>query len=185
MLKQPASASRQLGRYLSAAPLAVLLTLGYSAAQAQVVPTPAPAQKPILENTAYYLDGKPIAKADFDKVQPDEIGSIAVRKGKNQLQPLGLGAATPDGAVLVTTKAKADSPEVVAFNRQFALTPATPAQEAAIAAARAYVAKHYPQAELESTFVVPGQPDRYRAIFKESGQRRQLLFDGQGQPVQE
>ena len=38
MLNQPVSTTRQLGRYLLAAPLAMLLALGYSAARAQAAP---------------------------------------------------------------------------------------------------------------------------------------------------
>lgn len=181
MLNQPASTTRQLGRYLLATPLVLALALGYSSAQAQVVPTPAPAQKAATGKPTYYVDGKVAANDAISKINPDEIASITVLKDAAQLQTLGPIAA--GGAVLITTKTNANSPDVLVFNKRFPVTPATPEQNVALAAVQAYMAKNYPKAELSMVGPARGQANRYQAIFTDGGKRQQLLFDGQGRPV--
>lgn len=94
-----------------------------------------------------------------------------------------LGQASADGVALITTKANATSPAVVAFNKRFPVMPATPEQNAGTAAATAYITKKYPGAKLEIVGPARGKPGRYNAVFIDAGQRLQLLFDGQGQPV--
>ncbi|MDJ0364475.1 M56 family metallopeptidase [Hymenobacter sp. H14-R3] len=183
MLNQPASTTRQLGRYLLAAPLLVALALGYSSAHAQVAPTPVPAPKPSLSKATYYVDGKVTTADALNNISPDNIASVSVVKDAKRLQVLGLGQVSAEGAVLITTKAKANAPDVLAFNKQFSVQPATAAQQAALAAAQAYITKTYPNAKIESVFMVKNQPGRYQAIFMEAGQRQQQLFDAQGQPV--
>ena len=99
------------------------------------------------------------------------------------------GNNTAGGVAVVTTTANASLPAVLAFNERISdavpLTPATPAQNGAVAAIRAYMVKTYPTAKLEMVGPIDGQPDRYRAVFEENNQRLQLLFNGQGQPVRE
>lgn len=161
---------------------AALLVLGCSVAHAQAGPQPAPARQPAPQNVAYYVDGQPTSQVEMSKIAPDDIQSIDVLKGAQARQQLGL-AAREEGAVLITTKAGASSPAVMAFNQRFPKTPATPAQTAAVAAAQAYIRQHYPAAKVE--FVAPAKTkaDRYTAVYEENGQRKQLLFDGQGHVV--
>jgi len=186
MLNQPVSTARQLGRHLLAAPLVMALALGYSAAHAQVAPTPAAAQKPASSNITYYLDGQQTDQAAVAAVKPDDISYIQMIKSPQQKQIFG--TSTTDGAAIITTKANASSPAVLAFNKRVSavvpLVPATPAQTAGMEAAKAYIAKKYPHAKLQLVGPAEGQADRYRAVFEEGGKRMQLLFDGKGQPVQ-
>jgi len=178
--------ARPLGRYLLAAPLAALL-LGAAPARAQVAPTPAPPMKSAPSNPTYYLDGKLSTSAELAKIDPNAISGINIIKGADQRKLFG--NATADGVAVITTKANAGSPAVLAFNKRIndvvPLTPATPAQNAAVATIMAYMTKTYPAAKLEMVGPVDGQADRYRATFKQNDQRLQLLFDGQGQPVKE
>jgi hypothetical protein len=189
MLFSFASASRRSGHFLLGAPLAAALLLGPVSAHAQVVPTPAPAQKPAPKNVVYFLDGQQTTAADVEKIDANEIGSIDIIKGANQQRIFGSLPAASDGVAVVTTKAKANSPEVLAFNKRIydvmPLVPATPAQNAAVAAVQAYLTKTYPTAKLQMVGPVKGQADRYQAIFEEGGKRLQLFFDGQGQPVKQ
>jgi len=187
MLNQPASATRQLGRYLLAAPLIVALALGYSAAHAQVVPTPAPAERNTPKNITCYLDGQKTDQAAVAKVNPDDISYIQVIESAQQQQIFG--TSTADGAAIITTKANASSPAVVAFNKRVStvvpLVPATPEQNVGMAAAKAYITKNYPNAKLQIVGPAQGQAGRYQAVFEEGGKRLQLLFDGNGQPVRQ
>ena len=168
-----------------AATLLLALALGYSPAQAQVAPTPAPAKPSLPKDVAYYLDGQPANQNVLAKVTPADIQDINVVKGAQQQQLFGTTHA--GGTVVVTTKAKADTPEVLAFTKRLhevvPLVPASPAQTAAVAAITAYMAKTYPAAKLEFISPHKEQADRYQAIFTNGGQRLQLLFNGQGQPV--
>jgi hypothetical protein len=186
MPTQLASTTRQLKRYLLAAPLSLGLLLGYSGAQAQVAPTPAPPQKPLPKNVAYYVDGQKSGPDALAKIEPSSISSMNVIKGAEQQL---FGSASPDGTVVITTKANENSPAVLAFNNRInavkPLTPATPAQNAAVAAIQAYMAKTYPSAKLAMVGPLREKADRYQAIFTDGGKRLQLLFDGQGQPVQQ
>ncbi|MBJ6143993.1 M56 family metallopeptidase [Hymenobacter sp. BT559] len=116
MLNQPASRAYQLGRYVLAAPLVMLLALGYSAARAQVAPTPARAEKPIPQNAVYYLDGQKASSDVLGKIKTDDISSINVIKGVEQQQIFGSSAAA--GTLVVTTKANINSPAVLALNKR-------------------------------------------------------------------
>ena len=181
MVYFPAFATRPLvqGAFIA------LLALGAATAHAQVVPKPAPPQprQELPKDIAYYIDGKLATEATMKGIKPDDIQAINVLKGA-QAQSLGL-SGQQEGAVLVTTKAGANSPETQAFNQRFPTKAATPAQDAAMTAVRSYVQQHYPAAKLESIFQAKGQTDRYTAIFEDSGKRLQLLFDGKGNPVEQ
>jgi hypothetical protein len=183
----PTLNTRALSRYLLAAPLAAFLALATVPAHAQVVPTPAPPIKSAPTNATYYVDGKLSSEAELATMDPKSISYMQIIKGANQ-QKL-FGSTTADGVAVITTKAKANSPEVLAFNKRIGavapLTPATPEQNAAMAAIKAYMAKTYPTAKLEIVGPAKNKSGRYQAIFKENDQRLQLLFDGQGQPVKE
>ncbi|MBJ6143996.1 hypothetical protein [Hymenobacter sp. BT559] len=189
MLNKPASRASQLGRYLLAAPFMLALALGHSAAHAQVAPTPAPAQKPIPQDVVYYLDGQKADKSVLDKTKldPETISYMQVLKGEQQQQIFGTSSA--GGTVVVTTKANANSPAVLALNKRIAavapMVGPTPEQSAAIAAVQAYMTKNYPAAKMEMVAPAKNQPGRYHTIFEQDGKRMQLFFDGQGNPVKE
>jgi len=170
-------------RPLAGGAFAVLLALGATTAQAQVQPKPAPPMGPAPKNVSYYVDGKKISSSDLKNIKGDDILSMDVIKDKAQQQSLGESQA--DGVVLVTTKANANAPTVQVFNKRFPTQPASPEQNAAVAAATAYVAQHYPTSKLEMVFPVKDQPNRYNATFTNNGQRVYLLFDGKGQPVEQ
>ena len=186
MLTQPDSATRHLGRYLLAAPLVLALALGYSPAHAQVMPTPAPAAKPMPQDVAYYLDGQKADKDVLTTIKPDDINSINVIKGVQQQQIFG--ASSAGGTLVITTKANVGSPAVLALTKRIeAVQPtvgATPEQAAGRAAVQAYMAKNYPTAKIQAVGLTK-QPGRYHAIFEQDGKRLQLFFDGQGNPVKE
>jgi hypothetical protein len=188
MLNKPASRAHQFSRYLLAAPLALALALGCSSAHAQVVPTPAPARKPIPQDVVYYLDGQKADKSvlDKNKLDPGQISYMQVLKDEQQRQIFGTNSA--GGTVVITTKANANSPAVLALNKRIeAVAPMvgpTPEQAAGISAVQAYMAKNYPTAKVE--MVGPAkQPGRFVTTFEQDGKRLQLFFDGQGNPVKE
>jgi hypothetical protein len=187
MLNKPTSPTRQLGRYFLAAPLVMALALGYSSAHAQVVPTPEPAAKPMPQNVTYYLDGQKSDLAAITKVNPEEISYMQVLKAAQQQQIFG--TSTADGVAIVTTKTNANSPAVVAFNKRInaviPLVPATPAQEAAIETAKAYITKNYPNAKVESIFPAKEKSGHTKVVFIENGKRVSLLLDSNGQPVKQ
>lgn len=188
MMNQPASARLHLLRYALAGPLVVAVALGFSGARAQTVAPKAVAAtpaKPLPTDAVYYVDGKLAAPNALSAMAPENISSINVLKGK-EAQALA-GKATGAGVVLLTTKGKANSPEVLAFNKahNIVLHPAAPAQTAAIAAARAYVEQTYPSAKLESVYEDKNKAGQYVARFADGGQTKELRFDGQGHPVAE
>jgi hypothetical protein len=186
MLNRPALTTRHLGRHLLAASLVLALALGYSPVHAQVVPTPAPAPKPLTANATYYVDGQKTDKDALAKINPDDISSINVLKGEKQQKIFG--TSSTDGAIVVTTKANASSPTVLALAKRIeAVAPTvgpTPEQTAGMAAVQAYMAKNYPDAKIQAVGLTK-QPGRYHAIFEQDGKRLQLFFDGQGNPVKE
>lgn len=186
MRTQSAFPIRRLGRCLLAAPLALALALGYApAAHAQAIPKPEPAQKTPLVDATYYVDGKLTAQSVAASLDPSNISAINVLKKEAELK--AFNSTTTGGTVLITTKANANSPAVVAFNKRIndavPLVPATPAQEAAMAAITAYLAKTYPNAKAEFIAPLRTPPTTYKAVFTENGQRMSLLFDADGQPV--
>jgi hypothetical protein len=188
MLNKPASRASQLSRYLLAAPLALALALGCSSAHAQVVPTPAPARKPIPQDVVYYLDGQKADKSvlDKNKLDPEKISNMQVLKDEQQRQIFGTNSA--GGTVVITTKANVNSPAVLALNKRIeAVAPMvgpTPEQAAGISAVQAYMAKNYPNAKVEIVGLAK-QPGRFFTTFEQDGKRLQLFFDGQGNPVKE
>ena len=188
MMNQPTSSRLQLLRYALAGPLVVAVALSFSGAQAQTV-TPmvvaATPEKPLPTGVIYYVDGQLAAPDALSAMNPENISSIDVLKGK-QAQAL-TGKAHGDKVILLTTKGKENSPEVRAFNKKHnvVLHPASPAQTAAFAAARAYIEKTYPSAKLKSVYEDKKQAGHYVARFEEGGQTKELYFDGQGQPVSE
>ena len=184
MMNSAASSRAQAGRYLLALPLALGLTLGLGAALPPAAARPtAAAPGP----AAYYLDGKLSDKATVDALDPKSIAYVNMLGEKEARQVFG--PASGPVAIVVTT-ANQNSAAVRALSlkidRVAPLVPATPAQQAAIATAQAYLLKTYPQAKVR--FVGPDAKagpaaPRYRAEFEDGGQPRQQYFDAQGQPV--
>lgn len=170
-------------RRLACGAVAALLALGCASAHAQAVaPHPAPAKPPIPKNIAYYVDGKKVSQTDMASLQPDAIKSIDVVKSPADREKLGLSRET-EGAVLITTQANANTPDVVAFNQRFPVQPATPAQNRAITAIQLYLRQQYPAAKVETVSQVPNKENRYQATYEENGKRWQLFFDGDGNVV--
>jgi hypothetical protein len=184
-----ATFSSAIARPLACCAFAALLALGHSSAHAQVMPTPAPAEKPIPQDVAYYLDGQKSDRSilDKNKLDPESISYMNVLSTAQQQQIFGTSSA--NGAIVITTKANANSPAVLALaKRMEAVTPMvgpTPGQEAGMAAAKAYLTKNYPTAKLQMVGPAKNQPGRYQTIFVQDGKRLQLFFDGQGNPVKE
>lgn len=186
MMNQPTSSRLQLLRYALAGPLLVVVALSFSGAHAQTVtPTVVAAtpEKPLPTGVIYYVDGQLAAPDALSAMNPENISSIDVLKGK-QAQAL-TGKAFSDKVILLTTKGKENSPEVLAFNKKHneVLHPVSPAQTAAFAAARAYVEKTYPSAKLRSVYEDKKQAGHYVARFEEGGQTKELHFDSHGQPM--
>lgn len=136
MLNQPASTTRQLGRYLLAAPLLMLLALGYSCTQKADLQTPGPAYKTkalTATNAFIYIDGQRRDSTALRQLDPNDIASINVVKGT------AMRAYEPDfngpGILFITTKQNENRPDVLAFNaRQHLSSPvaaATLAQKVA------------------------------------------------------
>ncbi|WP_022825031.1 M56 family metallopeptidase [Hymenobacter norwichensis] len=88
-------------------------------AKGQVLPT-------AVAEQLYFLDGKPISKAEIDKLDPKTVSHMMVLKKEEALRSFGPGATA--GAVLIVTKGKENSEEVLAFMREhnMTLTPASP-----------------------------------------------------------
>lgn len=160
MLNQPLSTSRQMGRYLLAAPLVMLLALGYSGARAQ---TKSPAAPLLPANALYFLDGQPSTVAAVQQLPPATLSSVDVINDAEAVRRIFGGSASE--AVLLTTKANAATPTVLAFTKrvgdQYPALPASkafstitdytaaPAQvNAVVPNALAYITSHYPDARL-------------------------------------
>ena len=144
MLNQPLSSTRQLGRYFLAAPLVVLLTLGYAGARAQTAPAP------VSKDAAYYLDGAPTTMETIEKLDPNLIATIDVVKDGEKLKKF-FRTAKP-GAMVITTKANTDAPAVVAMREGADLASNydyVPAEvNALVPKALAYITSHYPDSRL-------------------------------------
>ena len=149
MLNRPASTTRQLGRYVLAAPLVAALALGYAGARAKTAP-PTAAKLPALRTLLYYLDGEPSTPAAVNALDPSSIASLDVVKDAAVLRRV-FGSAAP-GVLVVTTKANAGSPAVLALAEQANLSAAytyAPAQvNALVPPALGYITCHYPDARL-------------------------------------
>ncbi len=155
MLNQPVSTTRQLGRYLVAAPLVVLLALGYAGARAQTAPAtaqPAVFHPNIPANALYYLDGKPSTKEAVGELPASTIFDMDIIQDEPDKIKRVFGNATATSAVIITTKANDNAPAVLALREKADLGSAyvyTPAQaNAVVPKALAYITSHYPDARL-------------------------------------
>lgn len=160
MLNQPASTTRQLGRYLLAAPLVVALALGYSGAQAQTttaVVQPAAIQGKFPANALYYLDGQPSSKQAVESLPPSTVFSMDVIQDEPASIKRVFGNTTATSAIIITTEANANSPAVLALVDKADLGSGythTPAQVNALTPkALAYITQHYPDSRLSGEVV--------------------------------
>ena len=155
MLNQPASTTAQLGRYLLAAPLVMVLALGYAGARAQTAPAtaqPAVFHPNIPANALYYLDGQPSTKQAIGELPAGTIYDIDIIKDEPAKIKRVFGNATATSAVIFTTKANDNAPAVLALREKADLGSAyvyTPAQvNAVVPKALAYITSHYPDSRL-------------------------------------
>lgn len=152
MRKQPFLSLRQLGRGLLAGSVA-LLFFGGRRAGAQAAPAAKPAWAWVQPGTLFYLDGKPSTLAEVQRVKDDAISSgegVALLGKDSGDQTFG-GLLAP-AAEIITTKANANSPAVLALADQLDLRAGYAEKPAPISAiappALAYITSHYPQAWL-------------------------------------
>jgi hypothetical protein len=132
MLNQPASTTRQLGRYLLAAPLLMALALGYSCAQKTESPAPGGLNQVLkVSNALIYIDGQRSDSTGLRLLNPQNIASINVVKGEEAraLDP----KVTGPGILFVTTEQNKNRPDVVAFNAKQHLGSTTTTSAASLA----------------------------------------------------
>jgi hypothetical protein len=116
MLNQPASTTRQLGRYLLAAPLVAALALAYSCSQKAESPAPGSTSSQALKisNATIYIDGQLEDSTALQRLSPQDIAILNVVKGAEAR------AFVPNfrgpGIFFITTKQNQYRPDVVAFN---------------------------------------------------------------------
>jgi len=186
MLNQPASSTRQLGRYVLAAPLVLGLALCYSGAraQAQTPATSAAAKKPAGPDR-YYIDGQLATKAAAEKLDTATIASMQVLEGQ---QAISFAHDAAVGRIVaVATKPQQQSAAVHTLNSQLNKTagPAVPVAVGELPpAALAYITSHYPGYRLVGVGRIAAagkQPLQYLATIALGRRPEYVLFDAQGQ----
>ncbi|MVN76222.1 hypothetical protein GO988_07790 [Hymenobacter sp. HMF4947] len=160
MLNQPASTTRQLGRYLLAAPLVMALALGYSGARAQAVTAvvqPATFHPNIPANALYYLDGQPSSEQAVRELPASTIYNMDIIQDEPAKIKQVFGNTTATSAIIVTTQANANLPAVLALVDKADLGSGyshTPVQvNVLVPKALAYITQHYPDARLSGEVV--------------------------------
>jgi hypothetical protein len=160
MLNTPASTTRQLGRYLLAAPLVMALALGYSGVRAQTVTAvvqPAAIHGTFPADALYYLDGQPSSKQAVESLPSSTKFSMDVIQDEPATLKRVFGNTTATTAIIVTTEANDNSPAVRALADKANLGSGylhTPAQvNALVPKALAYITQHYPDSRLSGEVV--------------------------------
>jgi len=160
MLNQPASTTRQLGRYVLAAPLVMALALGYSGARAQTVTAvvqPAAIQGQFPADALYYLDGQPSSKQAVESLPSSTKFSMDVIQNEPTTIKRIFGNTTASSAIIITTEANDNSPAVLALAEKANLGSGylhTPVQVNALTPkALAYITQHYPDSRLSGKVV--------------------------------
>jgi hypothetical protein len=155
MLNQPASTTRQLGRYLLAAPLMMALALGYSGARAQTVAAagqPTAVQGQFPDDALYYLDGKPSSKQVVASLPPSTKFSMDVIADEPATIKRVFGNTTATRAIIITTEANDSAPAVLALADKANLGSGyinTPVQvNVLVPKALTYITQHYPDSRL-------------------------------------
>ena len=182
MLNQPASTTRQLGRYFLAAPLVVLLALGYAGARAQTAPA-AKSGMHLPAGTVVYVDGAASTSTAAETLEPAKIESLQNLAGvQARIFTHGRGSV-----VAITTAANKNSPKVKAMDAEItqinALTPTIEASQLP-APAQAYISRTYADCRIaQANKITPAakQKAAYQAVIAK-GRRPQgyLLFDSAG-----
>lgn len=151
MLNQPASPTRQLGRYLLAAPLVMALALGYSGAHAQVAMSPSTQVKPLAAgqrlpaDDVCFVDGVASTTAAAEALKPDLVLRFDVLNGAVARVFRNTSSGTAN-VIAVTTKANQAATAVQNLNTRMAqaeaLVPKIEESELP-AVAKAYIAHEY------------------------------------------
>jgi hypothetical protein len=135
MLTQFASARRQMGRFLLAAPLMLALTLSSSCSQKTEQPLPGTSSQALkASNAVIYIDGQRQDSTALQRLTPQDIASLNVVKGTEAraFEPDFTGS----GILFVTTKQNQYRPDVVAFNAKQHLGGAARANDLAMKVAQ-------------------------------------------------
>jgi len=135
MLTQVASARRQMGCSLLAAPLMLALTLGSSCSQKTWQPVPSTSSQALkTSNAVIYIDGQRQDSTALQRLSPPDIASLNVVKGTEAraFEPNFTGT----GIMFVTTKQNQYRPDVVAFNAKQQLGGAARANDLAMKVAQ-------------------------------------------------
>ena len=182
MLNQPTSTSRQLGRYFLAAPLAVLLALGYAGARAQTAPAAKSAMH-LPAGSVVYLDGVASTSAAAEALDPARIINMQVLSGiQGRIFTHGQGSV-----VALTTTENKDSPSVKTLDARLTQTEAlAPTIEASQlpTLAQEYISRTYADCRVAQANKIASaaqQKAAYQAVIAK-GRRPQghLLFDSAG-----
>lgn len=179
MLNQPTSATRQLGRYLLAAPLLMTLALGYAGAQAQKATAARSGHGHPVSHL--YIDG--VATTTFQQVDPRLVDNM---QGLDGIQARILEPGASDVMALFTKAGRTSSAAqalAARINKATALVPLID-NTALPAAARSYVAQHYPNYRLATAYrILPeaNQTATYQVVIaKNKRPGGYLLFDKAG-----
>ncbi|QKG58178.1 M56 family metallopeptidase [Hymenobacter sp. BRD128] len=182
MLNQPTSTTRQLGRYLLAAPLLMALALAYTGARAQT-PQTAPAAWHVPAGAQVYINGVPATGPAAEALDPQTIGSMKVLAGiEARIFSPGSGSI-----IALTTKADEQAAPVQHLNDRLAqataLVPSIDPQDLP-KPAQEYITRTFPDCRLAQTNkILPAAKERavYQALLAK-GRRPQgyLLFDATG-----
>ena len=182
MLNQPLSSTRQLGRYLLAAPLVVLLALGYAGARAQTAPIwHNPMAIPV--GIPVYLDGQLSTSVVVEKLDTSAVASMNVLQG---VAARLFNHNKQSHAIILITKANQRSAAVrtLAKTEQQATAAVVKIQESDLPAPVQAYLKHgyadYRMIELGRVAPTSGEPLRYQAIMAKGRRPAYLLFDAKG-----
>jgi len=123
----------------------------YAPLQAEVGKPPVALALP--DAALYYLDGKPSTKQVIEQLDPKGIASMVVLKDQASIRRLpGLADSPATSAILLTTKANADTPAGQDFAVKADLASAYTFRPVGVnvlrPAALAYITSHYPDARL-------------------------------------
>ncbi len=128
MMNKKQSSLLHVARYAILVPLTAAPMLLFTACSEEAPEITAPAstteQANTLDAARYYLDGKESTKDAVEKLDPQEIQSVNVVKGKTASEVFGEEAAS--GLIAVTTKKNKNAPEVLAFNQKLPVLPPPP-----------------------------------------------------------
>ncbi|MDF7812582.1 M56 family metallopeptidase [Hymenobacter sp. YC55] len=121
MMNSQKTSAVHMARYVLVAPLVAALLLGScsKADQEDAVQPAAKTTQNTMQNALYFIDGEKSTREAMEQLEQDvkAIAAVSVIKDEQALKLFGEAAAA--GAIVVTTKANANSPGVKAFNKLF------------------------------------------------------------------